>query len=177
MAAIATHVIAVTYFYFCDMYTRFFCIVVMCLTSVGLFAQEAADTTIIGRIEQGGRIDISYPDGLLQRIAPVLPQSDEEPTESTPTTIANTTRVGYRVLVFDDNNVNTAKHQAQARSQQIKSRFPEWNSYIQFNSPYWRVKVGDFKTRSEAEAAMAAIRAAFPGISSQLRVVRDRINH
>jgi len=45
-----------------------------------------------------------------------------------------------------------------------------------FNSPYWRVKVGDFRTRGEAEAAMAEIREAFPSLSSHLRIVRDKIN-
>ena len=158
------------------MFIRILFIAVMCLASVGLSAQQQGDTTLIGRIEQGGRIAISYPEGLLQRIAPVAPQAVDEPTETTQTTIANTTHVGYRVLVFDDNNVNTAQHNAQACSQKIHNKFPEWRCYVQFNSPYWRVKVGDFKTRSAAEAAMAAIRAAFPGLSSGLRVVRDRIN-
>ncbi len=78
--------------------------------------------------------------------------------------------------VFDDNNVRTAKHEAQNRKRQVESRFPEFRAYMQFNSPYWRVKVGDFRTRSEADAALAAIRAAFPSIGNQMRVVRDHIN-
>lgn len=143
-------------------------------------AQPAADTTIVAHIGEGDRIQVICPDGLLQRLAPVTQSGDQSGQDSdsgSATSTHATTRVGYRVLVFDDNDVRTAKQTAQARRNMIISRFPELNAYIQFNSPYWRVKVGDFKTRSEAEAAMQAIRAAFPGYSSQLRVVRDRINH
>ncbi len=49
-------------------------------------------------------------------------------------------------------------------------------SYIMFNSPYWRVKVGDFRTRAEAEAAMAELRHAFPSMAAYMRIVRDKIN-
>lgn len=144
-------------------------------------AEPASDSTVVSHIEDGNRIVINCPDNLLQRLAPAVPgngqtASDEDQSPSASAT-QPTTRVGYRVLVFDDNDVRTAKQNAQARRNQIVGRFPELNAYIQFNSPYWRVKVGDFKTRSEAEAAMQAIRAAFPGYGSQLRVVRDRINH
>lgn len=58
----------------------------------------------------------------------------------------------------------------------MESRFPEWRSYVQFNSPYWRVKVGDFRSRAEAEAAIEDMRRAFPYMSAQLRLVRDHIN-
>lgn len=139
-------------------------------------AQEPADSvSIITVIEQGGLIEISAPAGFEQRLARETPEETQAPAENASAS-QSATRVGYRVQVFDDNNVHTAKHQAQARKQQMQSRFPEFNAYIQFNSPYWRVKVGDFKTRSEAETAMNAIRTAFPALGSQLRVVRDRIN-
>ncbi len=142
-------------------------------------AQTTPTPAIIQEIESSSAITVHYPAALAERLqteATVAAPAEEEPATAAPTTSA-ATRVGYRVLVFDDNDARTAKHQAQARSQQIQGRFPEWSTYIQFNSPYWRVKVGDFKTRSEAEGAMAAIRAAFPAYGSQLRVIRDKISH
>lgn len=143
-------------------------------------AQTTPKPTIIEEIESSSAITVHYPAALAERLqteATVAAPTEEEPAAAAAPTTATATRVGYRVLVFDDNDARTAKHQAQARSQQIQGRFPEWHTYIQFNSPYWRVKVGDFKTRSEAEGAMAAIRAAFPAYGSQLRVVRDKISH
>ncbi len=141
------------------------------------FASVTADSCIINRVEQSGVISIICPAALAARLQPVAPASAEEASETeAATTVQANTHVGYRVQVFDDNNVNTAKEEAQSRRQMIQSRFPELRTYVQFNSPYWRVKVGDFKTRSEAETTMLAIRQAFPSIASQLRVVRDRIN-
>lgn len=137
------------------------------------WGQDDSAAGIIEQIESAGNIRVNVPEGLL----PVLTYhaSDEapEPEESAE---HPKSKVGYRVQVFDDNNPRTAKAQAEERCRMIESKFPEFRAYVQFNSPYWRVKVGDFRTRSEAEAAMGAIRGAFPQIGSQLRVVRDKIN-
>lgn len=147
----------------------------------GLAQSELADSlNIIQQIEAPGNITITVPEGLTKLLsrennAEVSTEEDSDSKAAAQTSKA-TTRVGYRIQAFDDNNVRTAKHEAQNRKRQIESRFPEYKVYTQFNSPYWRVKVGDFRTRSEAEAALAALRSAFPGYSSQLRVVRDRIN-
>jgi len=112
-----------------------------------------------------------------EKVIILAPEAEAEPSENiTPTATRSKVRSGYRVQIFDDNNARTAKSEAQARRNRVGARFPEYNTYISFNSPYWRVKIGDFRTRSEAEAAMGAIRAAFPAYGSQLRIVRDRIN-
>lgn len=142
---------------------------------------ETADTlNIIQQIEAPGNITVTVPEGLVKLLShgktTEITTEEDSDSKSSAQTSKTTARVGYRIQVFDDNNVRTAKHEAQNRKRQIESRFPEYNVYTQFNSPYWRVKVGDFRTRSEAEAALAALRSAFPGYSSQLRVVRDRIN-
>ncbi len=148
--------------------------------AVASYAQsEAQDTiAIIRQIETPGNISVTIPAGLEKLLmpqqeveSPVTEQEDTKPATSKPTT-----RVGYRVQVFDDNNPRTAQHEAQNRRRLIENRFSEYRVYTVFNSPYWRVKVGDFRTRSEADAAMAAIRSSFPNFSSQLRVVRDKIN-
>lgn len=140
---------------------------------------EPTDTlTIIQEIEEPGKITVTAPAGINRILSPesVATEQKEEDNEAHQSSSRASVRVGYRIQVFDDNNAMTAKHEAQNRKRHIESRFPEYKVYTQFNSPYWRVKVGDFRTRSEAEAALGAIRAAFPGYSSQLRVVRDRIN-
>lgn len=135
----------------------------------------AAQENIIQQIEQAGPVTVTVPDALIPFLS-FNAEAAAKPSESEEVAEQPKQRVGYRVQVFDDNNVRTAKTQAQERKHLIENRFPEFTAYVTFNSPYWRVKVGDFHTRSEAEAAMGAIRAAFPSIGSQLRVVRDKIN-
>lgn len=154
--------------------------VAILLASVGgVTATQPSDTTtlpIIAELSEGS-VTVVLPAALKARLAGTKAEQDETETPAANTaTNRNTSRVGFRVQIFDDNNVRTAKREAQTRKNQIESRFPEYRAYVSFNSPYWRVKVGDFHSRSEAEAAMGAIRQAFPSMGNQLRVVRDRIN-
>lgn len=138
----------------------------------------ATSPTIVDSLNDHGNISVVQPDALNNRLKAPHHQTVVEQTDDniTAETAAPKIRAGYRVQVFDDNNVRSAQRDAQSRKQQIETRFPEFPVYVTFSSPYWRVKVGDFKTRGEAEAAMAEIRHAFPAMAKSLRIVRDRIN-
>lgn len=83
---------------------------------------------------------------------------------------------GYRIQVFSDNNQRTAKNEARAKARLISEAFPELATYVVFNSPFWRLKVGDFRTQADAEDVANMIRHHFPSMASETRVVRDRIN-
>lgn len=140
------------------------------------------DSTIVEHLNSRGSVVVVQPQTLTVRMqrhaAPVETVEAETQIEDDTNAASVAThkfRAGYRIQVFDDNNVRTAKQEAQNRRLQIMSRFPDLNAYISFNSPYWRVKVGDFTTRSEAEAVMAEIRQQFPAMAQSLRIVRDRI--
>ena len=135
----------------------------------------ASAETIVDHVNRGTVI-VEQPAALNARLQRHVAAETEATEEEEGTAVVQKVRAGYRVQVFDDNNVRTAKQEAQNRKNQIESRFQHLNVYVSFNSPYWRVKVGDFKSRSEAEAVMAEIRSAFPSMAQSLRIVRDRIN-
>lgn len=82
---------------------------------------------------------------------------------------------GYRVQVYLDNNARTAKNEARARARNISERFPNYPTYVVYSSPYWRLRVGNFRSHEEADEAAAEISAAFPSYAREVRVVRDRI--
>lgn len=84
--------------------------------------------------------------------------------------------IGYRVQLFSDNNSRTAKNEARAKERRVVARFPQYRSYVMFKAPYWRLRVGDFRTQQEANAAADEIKRAFPSYSKEIRVVQDRIN-
>lgn len=88
----------------------------------------------------------------------------------------NVHRGGYRILVFDDNNPRTAQAEAHGRKKMMESAFPELRGYVVFDSPYWKVKIGDFRSRGEAEHALERVKTTFPTISRSVRIIRDRIN-
>lgn len=132
---------------------------------------EDPDSTIVSRINASGNISVEQPIGLGQR----LEFDETEPSESAEKPGNKATSVGYRVEIFADNNPRTAKSQAMARRRNVSARMPEHATYMVFESPYWRVRVGDFRSRSEAESTLADIRRAFPAYSRDLRIVRSRI--
>ena len=95
-----------------------------------------------------------------------------EPTKNEPKKNDN---IGYRVQVFSDNNARTARNEARSKQRSVGNRFPQYRTYVTYSAPYWRLKVGDFRTQAEANTAATAIRRAFPGFASEIRVVRDRV--
>lgn len=155
-------------------------LVAICMAGLRAEARMAADSAavpaIVERINASGHISVRMPAALAARLCDEAGMSVGEAVEQEERQPSANARVGYRIQVYDDNDPRTARSEAQNRKRLVETRFPEWRSYIEFNSPYWRVKVGDFRTRSMAEGAIEEIRQAFPYMSAQLRIVRDRIN-
>ena len=119
-----------------------------------------ADTTTV----------IEMPDALSERLNYEEPKTDENVGRP------RNGMAGYRVQVFSDNNIRTAKNEARSKEMTVASRFPQYRTYKKYSAPYWRVHVGDFRTQREAQAAAEDMRKAFPAFGKEIRVVRDRIN-
>ena len=84
--------------------------------------------------------------------------------------------VGFRIQAYTDNNPRTAKAAAQKRARDIAMKFPQYRSYISYKAPSWRLRIGDFKTQREAQAALQRIKSVYPKIAREKVIVRDRIN-
>lgn len=98
-----------------------------------------------------------------------------QPSPEQHETVATAKTGGYRVQVFLDNNARTAKNEARARARNISEQFPNLPTYVVYSSPYWRLRVGNFRSHEEADAAASELSAAFPAYAREIRVVRDRI--
>ena len=84
--------------------------------------------------------------------------------------------VGYRIQAYSDNNYKTAKAAAQKRARDIAMKFPQYRSNISYKAPAWRLRIGDFKTQREAQAALHRIKSVYPKFAREMVIVRDRIN-
>lgn len=124
--------------------------------------------SIVEHISSSNNIIINQSAKLSER----LKHNDEKQEQST----ALGSMAGYRILIFSDNNSRTAKSEARAKARNISAVFPHYRTYVTYNSPYWRLKVGDFRTNQEAAKAMDEIKKEFPTYSREIRIVRDRIN-
>lgn len=77
----------------------------------------------------------------------------------------------FRVEFYADNS-QTAKQTATARRRAVQNRFPNYPTWLVFDSPFWRVKVGSFANRADAEAAVSELKRAFPSYAPYIHVVR-----
>ena len=71
------------------------------------------------------------------------------------------TSSGYRVRIFFDNK-QTARTESEKTLKRFKELFPEVAAYRIYANPYFKVTVGDFRTKSEAMALLTRIKGAFP---------------
>jgi hypothetical protein len=79
---------------------------------------------------------------------------------------------GYRVRIFFDNKQN-ARSASEAAMGRFKAAYPGHGAYRSFASPYFKVTVGDFRTKSEAMQMMRRLKADFPSAF----VVKENINY
>jgi hypothetical protein len=150
----------------------------MC-SAASLFAVEPSDSTIniTKALSDSGKVNITQPAELTKRLDRVEEdQNANQDSDSQSSTVQSRSHSGYRVEVFADNKVQTAKAQAASKKRLLQARLPQYKVYLVFEAPYWRVRLGDFTNRTAAEAAMSEVRRSFPSFSSDLRIVRSSIN-
>ena len=141
------------------------------MTAVGRSA-NTPDVDIVSHLNNNtrGQVTVIAPDQLIER----LKSENGDPNNGVPKK-AVSSNVGYRIQAFSGNSA-TAKREAQVRERNIISRFPQMRPYIGYKAPSWRLRVGDFRTRGEAEEMLRQLKKAFPAYSRELTIVVDRIN-
>ena len=77
---------------------------------------------------------------------------------------------GFRVQVFFDSG-NNSKRAAQTTREKFMEAHPDVVAYLTFKAPYYRVRVGDFRTKLEAEGFLFQLATAYPNAFT----VPDRI--
>ena len=68
---------------------------------------------------------------------------------------------GYRVRIFFDNK-QTARVESEETLKRFESLYHDVVAYRTYANPYFKVTVGDFRTRSEAVKLLERIKGAFP---------------
>lgn len=68
---------------------------------------------------------------------------------------------GYRLRIFINNN-QTARHDSEKVEKEFILKYPGCPTYRSYSNPYFKVAVGDFRTRSEAMKALQVIKKDYP---------------
>jgi hypothetical protein len=82
---------------------------------------------------------------------------------------------GYRVQVFSSNVQRVAKIDAFKIEKQIRESFPNQTVYVNYSSPFWKVRVGDFISHIQAQSFRSKLIEAFPSMKSEIYIVREQI--
>ena len=63
---------------------------------------------------------------------------------------------GFRIQIFMESGNDAVQH-AELVTSEFKTKYPDIPIYLLFGQPYYRLRVGDFRTRLEAEKAFQEI--------------------
>lgn len=133
----------------------------MLLAVLPLFAQKRAD--IMEAMSEN--VTIHQDSAITQLIADKVSGAEREEVQIS----------GYRVQVYSSNRQQVAKVEALEIEKRIKDADLQLPIYVQYNPPFWKVRVGDFRTQDEARLMKDDLVRRFPDLQGDIYVVRDQI--
>ena len=80
--------------------------------------------------------------------------------------------VGYRIRVFYDNGPQ-ARAKSESIEQQLRKQFPGTGVYRSFESPNYKVSIGDFRSKDEAQRIFNALKGTYPTAF----IIKESINY
>lgn len=119
---------------------KFFLAILLCcgLFKVNMYAQSAGKVDIIQDASVSGLVDKHIQLNEIQRGIP-----------------------GYRVQIFFASG-NNSKPNANKIRAEFLTKYPRLKAYVIYQEPYYKVRVGDFRTRLEAQGILNMISLDFP---------------
>ena len=81
---------------------------------------------------------------------------------------------GYRVQIYSSNQQQTAKSEALDLEQKLRDAVSQ-TIYVQYLPPFWKVRIGDFRTYDEARDYKKQFVALYPHLMGDTYIVRDKI--
>ncbi len=129
---------------------RFFTFALLILTSV-VYAQDGSIFSVLSEKENGGEVRV-FQDADLKTVFNdyVAKKSQEEGTQ------------GYRVQIFFGTGHRSRNNAYQVRNSFV-SKYQDLPVHVIFQEPYFKVRVGDFRNKTEALKVLNLIEADFEG--------------
>ena len=81
---------------------------------------------------------------------------------------------GYRVQIYSSNQQQAAKSQALELEAKLKDALTQ-TVYVQYLPPFWKVRIGDFRTYEEAREYKKLFVSQYPEMTGDTYIVRDKI--
>ncbi|MGF1925761.1 MAG: SPOR domain-containing protein [Bacteroidia bacterium] len=130
--------------------------ILILLMSTASFAQTRGKVTVIK-------------DSLIDSlIAKRIELNTKKPTITNPISSVPVSQMGYRVQVF----YGLDRRETFSEQARFRSLYPRIQSYITYKEPNYYLRVGDFRTRLEAQNLLNELKPSFP----TLFIFREKIN-
>jgi hypothetical protein len=113
------------------------------LLAAGRVAAQSADTSGVV-VTKDPRIDL-----LVRKQTAINEETTRESRRNVP---------GFRIQVMNTPDRNKV-YDAKAK---VYQEFPDWKPYLLYQAPNYKLRVGDFKTEDEAQAALQQLSRLFP---------------
>ena len=81
---------------------------------------------------------------------------------------------GYRVQIYSSNQQQYAKAEALDLEAKLQDRVSH-TIYVQYISPFWKVRIGDFRSYEEAKEYKRVFVQQYPNMVGDTYIVRDKI--
>ena len=81
---------------------------------------------------------------------------------------------GYRVQIYSSNQQQVAKGEALDLETKLRDKVNQ-TIYVQYLPPFWKVRLGDFRTYEEAREYKRQFVAQYPDLMGDTYIVRDKI--
>ena len=101
---------------------------------------------------QQGKVEINQPNDLEQLMFAYISFNSKK-----------TGIEGYRVQVYSETGGTRARQGAENARTRLLSEFPSEKISLEYDEPYWKVRVGYFRNKHEAIPFVYRLRATFPG--------------
>lgn len=159
---------------------KFPCIILllMLFCVAGVSAQEATDEpiqTIFDDLQTSktgkGEVIIHQPEALRKMIGVRMYGENVEKTDSSTYLKIQ----GFRTQVFSGNDQRKSKDEAFEKEKMIKELFPTVPTYVTYTAPFWKLRVGDFRSHEEAYHMQRLLMTAFPSFGKEMYIVKEEV--
>ena len=153
---------------------RFFVLIftmALCLgSSTGAAAQQVGDTALAPAVDSslvGKSIFNLLPNVTVHQSQSILASMNRQISSNSSRRLS-----GYRVRIFNDSKQNS-RGASEAAMARFKGMYPGIAAYRTYSNPFFKVTVGDFRTKSEAMRLLQQVKGSFPSAF----IVKETINY
>ncbi len=81
---------------------------------------------------------------------------------------------GFRIQIYYNNDLQNSRKETEELSAQLLQTFPDIGVYTTYESPFWRLTMGDCRTYAEAKKLALKVGKQFPELAKQIIILKDQ---